>query len=600
MKSSNKLKLFFSPFSKLKIATLVLYSLVVAVIEISGMGVIVPFISILNNPSIIQSNQYLNSINQILGNPSEKSFLIYLGLTIIAVWFIRALLMGGFNYLKLKYTYQIQHLFSKRIFESYLYRDYLFHVNHESSVLLRNARELTAHLANGFMVPILHIVTDIIIIAIILTALMIVDVKLTLFLAVLFGAMSFLVYTFFKKKVGQYGKERNENSAELYKVLTRSLQGIKDVKILGKEHFFYERFVKQSSNYINLETKFGTISASPILLFEFVGIASLILIMIYMINSNMSYPIIISMITVYAIAAYRLLPRVSSISVSLQQLKYFAGSTDIIYNELNGLDSLQLNKMIGQNHEEKLGFNRAVVLDQISFKYPESKEWVLNNISLVLKKNTSNAFVGTSGAGKTTLVDVIMSFFSSENGTIKIDDTLLTKDNERLWRKNIGYIPQQIFLYDDTLAENIVLGVDQEEIDNEQLNKVIQTAQLEGVIQGLPNGVHTLLGENGVRLSGGQRQRVGIARALYHDPDLLIMDEATSALDNLTEAEIVDEINQLSKVKTLIVIAHRLTTIQNCDVIHVLDKGQLKCSGTYDELLSNCEHFKKLARIKAS
>ncbi len=583
---------------KKKIIILVLSSFMLAGLELVGIGLLVPFIGILNDVDLIKSNQYLSFAYELLGFSSVSSFIISLGFLVILAILLKNVFSMFAYYLYYSYSLRLRHKFSIDMFSSYLSKNYSFFINEESSHLLRNILELVNTLAFSVIVPLFLSFTNFTVIIFMLTMLLVVQLKITLILLIFFSVFIPLLYYVVKNRLHRYSDLSNKHSTGLYRIGSQAFHGIKDIKVLGKEFFFYKTFKHSSAVMSDITTKVQTINQLPYLILEFFAILMLILVIIYFVYIAMPFSDIFVIISFYAIAAYRLLPRASEIPKAFQLIKSYIYSVDITLDALKNLDQKIIDDIcLSERKCNKLDFN-SLELKGLNFKYSKCDSLVLKDINLIIEKNKSNAFVGTSGAGKTTIVDIMLGLFPDHLKNIFINGKELNSDTVKNWMANIGYIPQHIYLYDDTISSNIAFGVPTDDIDHDKLDKAIKTAMLSEFIYELKDGKNTIIGERGIKLSGGQRQRIGIARALYNDPDLLIMDEATSALDNLIEMDIVNNINNLSGTKTLIIIAHRLTTIKNCDVIHVLDKGKVICSGSYDYLIANCKHFNSLANGK--
>ena len=601
METLKKIKFIINILGLFRFFVLFLLSLTVTALELLGITLLVPFITILNDLSIIQSNEYLFAINQWLKIESPQHFLIYCGLLVIIISLIKAGVTILVRQLVYQFSYNGSHLFSTKLFGSYLSKNYSFFLEQDSSTLLRNVAQVPIALVQGVIIPGINIFTNILIVFSVLVLLLIVSFKMTMGLLLFFGIILPLMLFAFRKKLDRLSKTKNELNIQIFKIASQTFQGIKDIFVLNKRHFFYQNLHNKTYEEAKVDSKNRLITDVPYITLEFIGLAAIILLVIVLIYLGTSMSEIIELVGFYAVSAYRVLPKVSEIPQAANTIKFHLFTVDIVYDGLKEYkNNLLIPQYLTEEKVEPLHFKNEIEVKNLVFKYPKSEKLNLDNVNLKIKKNSSNAFVGSSGGGKSTLADVLIGLHPTVTNSIIIDGEPLNNDNINDWRANVGYIPQSIYLYDDTLLANIAFGVHTEKIDNEKINKVIEISRLKELTDSLPNGVNEYIGERGIKLSGGQRQRIGIARALYNDPDLLIMDEATSALDNLTEAEIVEEMNELVGMKTLIIIAHRLSTIKNCDVIHVLDQGKLVCSGSYDQLLAECPQFLKLVNLSHS
>jgi len=391
---------------------------------------------------------------------------------------------------------------------------------------------------------------------------------------------------------GEYHREANE---EILRCMAHGLGGIKEVKVLHKEDYFLAQYLKYAKKCAKFNGFIYTMSNSPRYFIEVVTIAVVLGVMIMLMLSGTSSQAILLKLSILGVASMRLLPSANRLVGSMIRVRYGARTLDNIYR-----DSVELDYKVtlpAITNDKPLCFDHKVELKQISFQYPNSDSIALDKINLTINKGQSVAFVGHSGAGKSTLVDIILGILQPSSGEILIDGQEMFA-NLPAWQNKLGYIPQVIYLADDTIKSNIAFGMSADEINESRVWQVLKMAHLDEVIAGLPDGIETVIGERGLRLSGGQRQRLGIARALYHNPEVLIMDEATSALDHQTEQEVIRSIDELSLEKTIIIIAHRFTTIRNCHTIFFMEKGRLVDQGNYEELLQRNMAFKLLAGLK--
>jgi ABC-type multidrug transport system fused ATPase/permease subunit len=380
-----------------------------------------------------------------------------------------------------------------------------------------------------------------------------------------------LFFKVIKKKIRTQGEIVRKNRQGQTRWLMQSFGGIKETKIAQTEGYFLKKFDNEYESFAKNHCSYQTLAYLPKPAMETVVIGALLFVVMIKLLRGVDSVYFVSTMSVFAVAAYRLLPSFNRISGYLGRIMFDKASVDAIYKDLKTVEELEKNA--GEIDETDINFSKEIVVDNLSFKYPLSEKNVLENVSLTLPKNKSVAFIGPSGAGKTTLADIILGLLYQQNGSIKVDGVSIP-ENSKCWKRKLGYIPQTIFLTDDTITNNIAYGVDEKDIDEKRVLEVIEEAQLKDFIDTLPDGINTEIGERGVRLSGGQRQRIGIARALYHDPEILVLDEATSALDTETETAVMDAIDSLSGKKTLLIIAHRLTTIENCDIVYEIKDGK--------------------------
>jgi ABC-type multidrug transport system fused ATPase/permease subunit len=391
------------------------------------------------------------------------------------------------------------------------------------------------------------------------------------------------------------GDERARVNSLKYKFVSEAFGGIKDVKLLGREGVFLGLFAKPSLKFAMNDAVSEVVGESPKFIMEtlaFGGILGLILIML---GTGDQVEDFLPLITVYAFGGYRLLPALQKVFSAITKIRYNLPIVEILHHDYYSLPETG-EKPESQRRPEALSFTRTIELENIRFRYPNTEEDVIKNQSLSIRANTSVGFVGPTGCGKTTTIDIILGLLEAQSGSLRVDSREITAKNRSNWQANLGYVPQSIFLVDDSIRKNIAFGIAENEIDEESVIKAAQVANLHDFIMNdLDRGYETMVGERGVRLSGGQKQRIGIARAVYHDPSVLILDEATSALDGLTENAIMDAIHNLSHKKTILMIAHRLTTVRECDEIFIMEKGVIVDRGTYDELIQRNESFRKMA-----
>jgi len=410
----------------------------------------------------------------------------------------------------------------------------------------------------------------------------------------MFGGVYFIIYIASRRKLSYIGLERTKANKKRYKLLKESFMGIKDITLLGRQEYFISKFSHALKRFSKLSKKAKLISQAPKFFVDSLAFGGLFSLALYVVWSNKGVEQFIPLATLYAIAGYRILPAFQNITRSLASLRFNWKSLEIIAEDLNAASAKNDNQI---NIVPIKAFNK-LTLDDITYRYPGSSQVIFDHLSLTIHKHQSVGFVGHTGAGKSTLADIILGLLPVTGGQVLIDDTSLTHENTASWQEKTGYVPQQIFIADDTVLRNIAFGIDDDKID---LSRVVEAARAANIhdfiINELDDAFNTRLGERGIRLSGGQRQRIAIARALYRNPDILVFDEATSALDNETEKSINQSIRSLSGRKTLIIIAHRLNTVKDCDIIYVLEKGKIIATGGYDHLINKCEKFRQLACV---
>ena len=436
--------------------------------------------------------------------------------------------------------------------------------------------------------PIMNLITFSAITIMLIILLILVDPKLSLIVGFILGSAYGIVYKFTRSFLKRIGDERMKANEERFTIITEAFGAAKEIKIGGLEQVYTKRFSGPAKLSAQHSASSQLVSNLPRFFLEAIAFGGLVLMVLYLMSRSGTFIEALPIISLYAFAGYRLMPAIQQIYVSLTQLRYIGGSLDALYEDLINIQSIK------QNYDyPSLLLKKNISLNHIHYHYPNSSRTALKNIKISIPARTTVGLVGSTGSGKTTLVDIILGLFEAQQGTLEVDGQVISKHNVRSWQSSIGYVPQQIFLADDTVAANIAFGTDSKDIDQEAVKNAAKIANLhEFVINELPLKYNTTIGERGVRLSGGQRQRIGIARALYHSPQVLILDEATSALDNLTEQAVMDAVHNIGKNITIILIAHRLSTVKKCDTIFLLEKGELKSQGTFEELAKVSDHFR--------
>ncbi|MBE9228324.1 ABC transporter ATP-binding protein [Phormidium sp. LEGE 05292] len=559
-----------------------------------GLGLIGPFMALASNSGLVQSHRWLNSVYQRSGVDSPNQFTALIGLVIIGVFCLK-LVLSYYNF-RYIYTFSYKHLadLQKRLLRAYLSVPYTFHLQNNTALLIQIITEETQRFCNNVFLPVLLAITNGILILLLVSLLALTNLIATVSIAGLI-LLVFVFYLQFRHRLFLWGKEASEAGTEVIRIVNHSIGGIKETRVIGCESYFEAQLETQVKRRSAAFSAFMTFNQVPRLVLEaalmlfLVGLISLTLIQQGNVNQ------IIPTLTVFGLASIRLLPSVSHFITAFGLIKNSSYSLQTLYLNLKEVEAatlkpekLQVSPQIlqsGSPTSSTIPFQNSIELKNVTYKYPAVEQPALKQISLKVLKGQSIALIGKSGAGKTTLVDLILGLLIPESGDICVDEQSIYS-NLRAWQNLIGYIPQSIFLIDDTLERNIAFGVPDELIDYERLERAIRSAQLEELIKQLPDGWKTHVGERGVRLSGGQRQRVGIARALYHEREVLVLDEATAALDNETERLVTDAIQTLSGTKTLIIIAHRLTTVKNCDRIYLMEKGEIVKMVSYAEVIA--------------
>lgn len=569
--------------------------LLTSLLEAFGIGLIGPFLNLAGDPGkVVRESDVLGRIYQIFGFSSLEKFVLWFGIFIIVIFLIK----GAIYFLSKRYSYKVlfdqRAAVQERLFNTYLLAPYDFHLTRNTADYINKITNETHRFCFMVSLPMVESVSHIIVVATLLVLMAKTNILLlTVSLAALLPA--FVVFSFLIKRLKQWGKLSTIARGETIKAVNHGLGGIKETRVFGCENYFRKELEEHVHEEARVEILFQSAQFVPRTMIETLLITAIVgFVCVSQLLIGQDFQAAIASMGVFAVASLRLIPAASNLAECIGRLRNSAHSLDMMYLDLKEIENNEFSKYSNpsllkssphiSNKKNSAGFSENLQISDIFYQYPSSPKPSLLGVSMEIKRGESIGLIGQSGAGKTTLVDVILSLLVPQSGDIFLDGKSIYSDLSR-WRNLVGYIPQSIFLTDDTIEKNIAFGVSKAEIDSERLWYAIKAAQLEELVQDLPNGIDTAVGERGVRLSGGQRQRIGIARALYHQREILVLDEATSALDNETERLISESIRALAGSKTLIIIAHRLSTIEHCDRIYVLDKGTVARSGTYADVV---------------
>lgn len=567
-----KLSYIFSKRDKYKIALLLCIMVAGSFLELLGVAVFQPFVNIIMTPDSIQENPYLARIYQMFGCSTTESFLTVVALGIIVIYVVKNVYLWVEQNLIMKFTYGMQQKLSTRLLTTYLSEPYTFHLNKNIAELQRSMQEDTG-LFTQVLMHTLQLVAEVVVCIVLGVYLFTVSNSITVVIVGLLILCVVLFTKITKRFTEQLGKEAQVYKGKLYQWVNQSLGGVKEVKVLNREEFFVSSYKKYYGLYIKGVRINRLLSITPKYMVEAVCMTGLLIAIIIKLNfGHGELENFIPQLATFAVAAFRLLPSVGRINEHVNNILYAVPSVDLIYGDLKGIEDYQESK--GEEEGKEWSFEHGITAKHITYAYPNTDTNVLEDASCVIPKGKTVAFIGSSGAGKTTMADIILGLLAPQRGKILVDDIDVFK-NLTMWHHQIGYIPQVIYLSDDTIRNNIAFGIHEDQIDEEAVRTALKKAQLAEFVDTLPDGLDTIVGDRGVRLSGGQRQRIGIARALYHDPEILVLDEATSALDNETETAVMEAIESLQGSKTMIIIAHRLTTIQNADIIYEVGDGKV-------------------------
>lgn len=564
--------------------------------DMIGIASIFPFLSVAANPEILNSNIYLIEIKNWI-QVSNKQLMIFLGLMSLIVLLINQTVRMLSNWYGQLISHRIWWNLERRMFRFYLNQPYLYHLNHSGNSLLEKLQVQTNAAVGGVIQPYFLIISALCSASFTIFLLVWVKPLMTLLLLGVMIMFYFLVYRRLKSRLDYYGKIGPEFSNKSFKLIDEALSAIKEIKVRRNGQIYLDLFDPLAKRYIDSQVKIQLFNDVPRGLVEVVAYGGILLISILMINQNGGIQMVIPILGMYALALSRLLPAVHNIYNQVAQIRFYSPSLHAIQEDLTAaIDSNHKQpKEVFKKNNFKL--EQKIELKNLNFSYPGTINKVLDSISLTIPVGTLIGIAGGSGAGKTSLVDLILGLFQPDSGSIQLDGKILDESNLSGWQTNIGYVPQSGFIVDGTIARNIAFGILESEIDMQRVVEVANIAEISEFIENdLPEKYNTLVGDRGVRLSGGQRQRLMIARALYHDPQVLILDEATSALDGITEAKVMRSISEFSIDKTIIVIAHRLTTLRECETIFLFERGKLVDQGNYNQLMKTNSMFYRMTR----
>jgi ABC-type multidrug transport system fused ATPase/permease subunit len=571
MKSIRHFLYLLPPLFKKRLIVLLILLFVGMLFEMIGLGVLIPALSLMTEKDVNIKYPILQPILNTLHFSSQRELLFFGFSLLIIVYLVKSLVLAYLYYRQSKFNADLSAEFSDILFNGYLNQSYNFHLERNSSQLLKNIQGEVVQI-NGVLQAFGALLIEVSMVLGIFIVLITIEPFGAIVVTIVLAFSTILFHLLSKNRILEWGQARQFHDGRINQHLMQGLGGVKDVIMMGKENFFVEKFREHNREKAKSVTKIVTIGLMPRLYLEFLSVLGLSGLILVMVAQNKSIELLIPIIGVFVAAAFRLIPSANRIVTSIQAFKFAAPVLEVMYNEFKIIRNTEKNNSI--KSESKLNFSIEIKLNNVNFKYLNSNSNALQSITVSIKKGESIGFVGPSGSGKSTLLDVILGLLRPLNGEITVDGINI-HSNLRAWQDQIGYIPQNIYLTDDTIIRNVAFGISDEDINIEKVIKSLKAAQLYEFVDNLPNRLETFVGERGVRMSGGQRQRIGIARALYYEPQVLVLDEATSALDIETEKEVRAAVNALQGDKTLIIVAHRLSTINQCNRVFELKKGQI-------------------------
>lgn len=568
-----KLGVLLDKKQKRAMAGLIVLMIISAILQTAGIGLLVEVVNVVIDPEAVMNSSIAKMCYNLIGSDTYESFAITVMLLLVAIFVIKNVFLYLQQKLTFAFVYVNQFRTSERMMRNYLRRGYEFYLNADTAVVQRS---ITSDVNNmyGLILALLQLLSDGVISVFVIAYCFISNGTLTVLLAVVLLALMLLIQKVLKPIMYKAGQQNQEYYSGLFKWISQTVQGIKEVKISCKEQYFVSEYQKCGKGYVDSVQRYSLYNSIPKLLIEVTCVSTMMGYMIFQIATGVRTEVMVQAVSTLGAAALVLLPAVSRVNNQINSIAYFEpffmGVSDNLQDEIN---TENVDLTFATDEEEKLPVKDKIEMKDITYSYPNSDKLIFDHADLTIPIGASVGIVGTSGAGKSTVVDILLGLLETKTGTVYADGQDV-KQHYRKWLKNIGYIPQMIFMLDDTIRRNVAFGVPEDKIDEDRLWEVLKEAQMDEFIKTLPDGLDTGIGERGIRLSGGQRQRIGIARALYNNPEILILDEATSALDNETEAAIMESINMLHGKKTLVIIAHRLQTIEKCDIVYRVEDGK--------------------------
>jgi len=601
MKTLKKSLALLTPHERKRGLLVLVLVMGMALLETAGVASVMPFLAVLGNPEVLETNPVMNGLyafSQALGIRTPDDFLIALGLGAFVLIIISAAYRTLTHYAMNRYIEMRRHSIGSRLLETYLRQPYAFFLDRHSGDMSKNIFSEVDQLIGNVFRPAYNMVAYSLVLIAITALLLLVNPSLALLAAGLFGGLYALVFLGLKHKLTRLGGTLVSSNKERFMAASEAFGGIKDIKLLGREQSYLSRFETHSQEFATTIASHQTINQVPKYLIEAFAFGGIIGIVLFLMIgagglSNNALGQILPIVGLYAFAAYRLQPALQNIFSGFASLRFGQAAVDSLYADLHPDNA---PAQLPRAAPAPLKVKHSIALQHLSYTYPKAAKPALIDLNLEIPVGSAVGLVGSTGSGKTTLVDVLLGLLRPMEGAIAVDGVPVSDEQLRAWQKSLGYVPQEIFLTDTSIAENIALGIPKAQIDQAQVERCARMAQVhEFIVHDLTAQYETLVGQRGVRLSGGQRQRIGIARALYHNPEVVVFDEATSALDTVTEQAVMDAIDALAHQKTIILIAHRLSTVKNCDQIVLLEQGAIKAKGTFNELTESNAQFKLMA-----
>jgi len=568
--------------------------IIMAIFEVLSVVLIVNFMSLVGDVSLLEQTGFMGQIYKASGISSESQFLFLTGVSVLIFLLFASIISMITTWRLAMFAQRTGTEIADRLYDHFLNQTWLFHASGSSAILTKKIAVECLRVTGGVLLPLMYMNAKIALVTLLGLSIFLFDPTIALIGISVFGISYFLIFKGVRHLLNKNGQVISEVTEQRFTLMNEGFGGIKDVLLLGRNFDFIKRFNRSGRQLAHSQGMNIAIAASPRYFVELIAFGSIISLILYLIASyEGNLGMILPALSVYAVGSVKLLPAFQQIYSEIATLKANIPAFYSIQDDLK--NSFQEKKILKEADQAILNFKKNISLENITFNYPDIEEPTLKQLNMSIPVNSVTGIVGPSGSGKSTLVDILLALIEPQKGQLKVDDNIINDKNRRSWQNIFGFVAQSIFLSEGTIAENVAFGIPEDKIDFKQVEKALNLAHLSEFVKSLKNGFHTKVGERGVQLSGGQRQRIGIARALYHEAKVLVFDEATSSLDGITEKMIMQAINEFSGKKTIILIAHRLKTVQKCDQIFFIDNGQVIDKGTYKELIKSNEQFKKMA-----
>ncbi|MFT7120181.1 MAG: ATP-binding cassette subfamily C protein [Neolewinella sp.] len=592
MDQIKKIRAILTAKEKREFLRLTVVILATGLLEVLGVASILPFMQLVADPEIVEKSEVMKAVVDFFGFTRTRQLIISTGAMVIGLVVLTNLFTIYSSWLQYHFNWRLVHQLGKRLLAGYLRRPYAFFLTTPTAELSSYILSEVNSFANGVVIPLIEIVGRTIVSLILFGLLFWVDPYIAMIMFGTLGSAYVIIYLLQRKLLTRLGKERIDANVQRYRSLSEIFDGIKTVKAYNRQGFFFNHFSEASDRFATLQPKYQVMLSAPKNILEILAFGTIIGITIYLFLNRGNFSQIVPTLSLYAVAGYRLLPALQKTFKALGSFRHNMPVLDKLYASVSEASS---GDDFPATLPKALPLHEKLQIQDLSFQYESTDTMALKNVKLTIQKGETVAFVGATGSGKTTLIDLMVGLLQPTSGHILADDTALSPENITRWRASIAYVPQEVFLFDDSILNNVLMGA--ADAGAERVERALDLADIGDFVRQLPDGIHTHIGEKGVRLSGGQRQRLGLARALFSDPAILVLDEATSALDNVTERGIINALNNLPQDITTIVIAHRLSTVQHSDRIYFLEQGEIVGQGDYNDLIDTNPAFAEMAQL---